>query len=126
MIGGADLILRGQTKAHDTDMLVRGIRSEWPDAMIQPVDKNDATPIRNFRFPVFGPTELIVYRDAASYQSWMDHGETADNQDAMILIIVTGDAVTLVVDRPQSDLAALAWDLLNGLRSNRIVLQQAA
>jgi len=126
MIGGADLILRGQTKAHDTDMLVRGIRSEWPDAMIQPVDKNNATSIRNLRFPVLGPTELIVYRDAASYQSWMDRGATADNQDAMILIIVTGDAVTLVVDRPQSDLAALAWDLLNALRSNRIVLPQAA
>lgn len=126
MIGGADLILRGRTKPHDTDMLVRGIRSEWPDAMIQPVDRNDATSIRSLRFPVLGPTELIVYRDAASYQSWMEHGATAENQEAMILIIVTGDAVTLVVDRPQSDLAALAWDLLSALRSNRIILPQAA
>jgi hypothetical protein len=125
MIGGADLVLHGRTKAHDTDILVRGIRSEWPNAMIQRVDEADATPIRNFRLPIFGPAELIVYRDRASYQSWKDHGATADNQDAMILLIVSDDAVTLVVDQPSSALAELAWDLLGALRPNRIVLQAA-
>jgi hypothetical protein len=126
MIGGADLVLHGRTKAHDTDILVRGIRSEWPRALIQRADDVDATPIRSFRLPVFGPAELIVYRDPASYQSWRDHGATADNQDGMILVIVSDDAVTLVVDQPRSALAGFAWDLLGALRPNRIVLLQAA
>lgn len=125
MIGGADLVLHGRTMPHDTDILVRGIRSEWPDAMIQRVDEADATPIRRFRLPVLGPAELIVYRDRASYQSWREHGATADNQDAMILLIISDDAVTLVVDQPRSALAGLAWDLLGALRPNRIVLQAA-
>lgn len=125
MIGGADLVLHGRTKAHDTDILVRSIRSEWPDAMAQRADEADAVPIRNFHFPVLGPTELIVYRDRASYQSWRDHGATADNQDAMLLIIVSDDAVTVVVDHPRSALAELAWDLLGSLRPNRIVLKAA-
>lgn len=125
MIGGADIVLHGRTKAHDTDILVRGIRSEWPDAMIQRADEVDAAPIRSFPFPVFGPAELIVYRDRASYQSWKNHGASADNQDAMIHLLVSDDAVTLVVDRPGSALAELAWDLLIALRPNRIVLQAA-
>jgi hypothetical protein len=126
MIGGADLILHGRTKAHDTDILVRGIRSEWPGAMIQHADEVEASPICSFRLPVFGPTELIVYRDPDSYQSWKDHGATTNNQDAMILMIVSDDTVTLVVDHPRSALADIAWDLLDSLRPNRIVLQKAA
>jgi hypothetical protein len=125
MIGGADIVLHGQTKAHDTDLLVRGIRSEWPRAVIQRADEDDGIPIRDFRFPVIGPTELIVYRDDASYQSWRSKGATADNQDAMIHLIVVDDSVTLVVDRPDSALAALARELLGALRPNRIVLQAA-
>ncbi len=126
MIGGADLVLRGRTRAHDTDILVRGIRSEWPDAMIQHADEGDAAPIRSFRLPVSGPAELIVYRDRSSYQSWRDHGATMDNQDAMLHVIVSDDSVTLVVDRPASALAKVACDLLDALRANRIVLLQAA
>lgn len=122
MIGGADLILHGKTTAHDTDVLVRGLRSEWPDAMIQHADEVDATPLRGFHFPLLGPAELFVYRDLESYQSWKEHGATPDNQDAMIFIIVSDDCVTLVVDQPGSTLAALARDLLGALRPNRIVL----
>jgi hypothetical protein len=125
MIGGADLVLHGQTKVHDTDLLVRGIRVEWPKAVIQHVDEENGIPIREFRFPVIGPAELIVYRDDASYKSWMFKGAAADNQDAMIHLIVVDDSVTLVVDRPDSALADMARELLVALRPNRIVLQAA-
>ena len=125
MIGGADIVLHGQTKAHDADLLVRGIRSEWPRAVIQHADKDDGIPIRAFRFPIIGPTELLVYRDDASYQSWRSKGATADNQDAMIHLIVSDDNVTLVVDRTDSALADIARDLLEALRPNRIILQAA-
>lgn len=125
MIGGADIVLHGQTKAHDADLLVRGIRSEWPRAVIQRADEENGTPIRALRFPILGPTELIVYRDDASYQSWRSEGATADNQDAMIHIIVDDDSVTLVVDRIDSALADIARDLLEALRPNRIILRAA-
>ncbi|WP_437610718.1 hypothetical protein WMF20_03660 [Sorangium sp. So ce834] len=125
MIGGADIVLYGQTKAHDTDLLVRAIRTEWPNAVIQHADKENGVPIREFHFPVIGPAELIVYRDNASYQSWTSKGAAADNQDAMIHLIVADDNVTLVVDRPDSALADMARELLVSLRPNRIVLQAA-
>lgn len=125
MIGGADIVLQGPTKDHDTDLLVRGIRSEWSNAMIQRADGDKAISIRDFHFPATGPAELIVYRDRASYQSWSSEGATATNQDAMIHLIVSGDSVTLVVDRSDSALARLARELLDSLRTNRIVLQAA-
>ncbi|MGK3967046.1 hypothetical protein WMF38_23095 [Sorangium sp. So ce118] len=125
MIGGADIVLYGQTKAHDTDLLVRGIRTEWPDAIIQHADDENGVPIREFRFPVIGPVELIVYRDNASYQSWMSKGAAVDNQDTMIHLIVADDSVTLVVDRSDSALADTARELLVALRPNRIILQAA-
>lgn len=120
MIGGADMILQGATKSQDADLLVRGIRSEWPHAMIQGVDEDEALPIRTFPLPVVGPTELIVYRDGASYQSWKLDGATADNQDAMIHLIVATDSVTLVVDAHDSALAVLARELLESVQRNRI------
>lgn len=123
MIGGADIVLHGQTKAHDTDLLVRSIRREWPSAVIQRADEDEAIPIRNFRFPIIGSAELIVYRDSGSHQSWTSNGATADNQDTMIHLIVSDDSVTFVVDRPDSVLADLARELLESLRLNRIVLQ---
>ncbi len=126
MIGGADIVLHGPTRAHDTDLLVRGIRGEWPSAMIQYADEDDAASIRDFHFPVIGPAELMVYRDLASYQSWQAKGATAENQDSMIHLIVSDNSVTLVVDRPNSALASLARELLDSLRPNRIVLRRAA
>ena len=125
MIGGADIILTGRTKPQDADLLVRGIRSEWPNALIQGVDEPRATSILDFHFPVVGAVELIVYRDISSYLSWDAHGATEDNQDAMIHMIVTADSVTLVVDHEGSALAGLARELLGSLRPNRIVLQNA-
>jgi hypothetical protein len=124
MLGGADIVLYGQTKAHDTDLLVRGIRTEWPNAVIQHAGKEIGTPIREFRFPVVGPAELLVYRDNASYESWRSKGAAADNQDAMTHLIVADDSVTLVVDRPDSALADMARELLAALRPNRIILQE--
>lgn len=125
MIGGADVVLYGQTKTHDTDLLVRGIRSQWPGGVIQRADEDKVVSMRDFHFPVNGPAELIVYRDRASYQSWSSEGATAVNQDAMIHLIVSDDSVTLVVDRPDSALAGLARELLDSVRLNRIVLQAA-
>lgn len=125
MIGGADIILGGQTRAHDADFLVRGIRSEWPNALIQRVDEHDAVPARQFRLPLVGLVELFLYRDTASYLSWGTYGATADNQAAMIHMIVSDDSVTLVVDHENSALADLARELLGSLRPNRIVLRAA-
>ena len=123
MIGGTDIVLHGRTKSHDTDLLVRGIRSEWPSAVIQRANEDEAVPIRDFHFPIIGSAELIVYRDRASHQSWASNGATANNQDTMIHLIVSDDSVTLVVDRPDSALANLARQLLESLRPNRIILQ---
>ena len=85
-----------------------------------------AVRIRNFHFPIVGQAELIVYRDNTSFESWQSEGATADNQEAMIHVVVSGDSVTLVVDRVDSPLAELARELLESLRPNRIVLRTAA
>ncbi|XXY18783.1 hypothetical protein WME88_03915 [Sorangium sp. So ce216] len=105
--------------------MVRGIRTEWPNAVIQHAENENGILIRELRFPVVGPAEMIIYRDSASYQSWMSKGAATDNQDTMIHLIVADDSVTLVVDRPDSALADMARELLVSLRPNRIVLHRS-
>lgn len=126
MIGGFDLVLEGPTHADDVDFAIRGIRSWWPNALVQSIEERDAHPVRTLRFPVRTATELLVYRDSESLASWTAEGATDSNQDAMIQLVVSASSLTVVVDRPNSELASITMDLLDALRRNRIVLPKAA
>jgi hypothetical protein len=97
MIGGSDIVIEGATRADDADFIVRGLRSLWSNALIQPVTDLGAVPIRAFKFPIVAPVELLIYRDAESYASWQTDGATDSNQDAMVHVIVSRRSVTIVV-----------------------------
>ena len=122
MIGGTDIVLLGPTMPQDADLILRTVRMEWPHALIQAVDSSEAIPFRDVRFPVTGPVELIIYRDAASLEAWRSRGATPENQDAMMHLIITAECATIVVDREDSALASLAREMLESLSRNRVLL----
>jgi hypothetical protein len=80
-------------------------------------------PFSQVRFPVVGPGEFIVYRDAESFDSWQLLGSTEENQSTMIHVIIAPERATIVVDRKDSPLAALAREMLESLSRNRITLR---
>lgn len=125
MIGGADIVLFGQTMPQDADLILRSIRTEWPSAMVQEADSSAAVPFSQIRFPIVGPHEFIVYRDIDSFQSWQASGATPDNQDAMLHIIITRESITIVADRSDSALASLAREILASVSRNRITFNAA-
>lgn len=125
MIGGEDIILFGQTMPQDADLILRVMRSHWPDARVQAVDSAEALPFSKIHFPIAGPAEFIVYRDGESFEQWRVHGATLENRDTMVHIIVAHDSATIVVDNEESALASLAREMLESLPRNRITLAAA-
>ena len=121
MIGGADIVLNGRPMPQDADLILRTMRTEWPDARIQMADSSEAVPFRSVRFPIAVPVELIIYRDATSFEAWHASGATPENQDAMMHLIITADSATIVVDREDSALASLAREILESVSRNRRV-----
>jgi len=115
MIGGTDIVFHGPTTSEDVDLILRTLLVKWPDARIQAADSLDATSLRDFRLLAPVPVELIVYRDAASLDSWRASGATSENQGAMMHLIANADGTTIVVDRADSPLAWLARDILQPL-----------
>jgi hypothetical protein len=125
MIGGADIVLFAPTMPQDADLILRSLRTEWPNARVQAVDSAEAVPFRQVHFPIVGPAEFIVYRDKESFDSWQLLGATAENQSTMIHVIIAPESATIVVDRPDSPLASLAREMLESLSRNRITLAAA-
>jgi hypothetical protein len=126
MIGGADMVLSGRTTSREADLILRALRTEWPDGMVQRADEADAKPLRELRFPIVERGEFIVYRDRENSTAWREKGATPENADAMIHFIVADDCVTVVIDRADSPLARLAKDILSSLANNRASLARAA
>lgn len=120
------MVLEGPTSSDDADFLVRGIRSLWRSALIQPATAYATVPIHAFNYPVTTPVELLIYRDAASLASWQADGATDDNQDSMVHVIVSDRSITLVVDRHDSSLADAVRGILDALRRNRLQSRRAA
>jgi hypothetical protein len=120
MIGGTDIVVKGATP-QDADLILWTMRTEWPNGLVQAGDSLEAVPFREVRLPISGPTALIIYRDAASFQAWRLSGATPENQDAMMHVIVAADSVTIVVDREDSPLASLAREMLESVTMNRLL-----
>ena len=119
MIGGTDLVING-TVPQDADLILWTMRNEWPNGLVQAGESLEALPFRRIRFPIKGPVELIIYRDAVAFDSWRMNGATLENQGAMIHLLVGPDSITIVVDREDPPLASLAREMLESLTRNRL------
>ena len=118
MIGGTDPVING-TMPQDADLILWTMRNEWPDGLVQAGDSPEALPFRSIRFPIKGPVEFIIYRDAAAFDSWRVGGAKRENQETMMHLLVGPDSITMVVDRENSPLASLAHEVLESLTKNR-------
>ncbi len=120
MIGGTDLIASGTTP-QDADLILWTMRTQWPDGLVQAGDSTEALPFRSIRFPIKGPIEFMIYRDAAAFDSWRVNGATPQNQEAMMHLLVGPASITIVVDREDSPLASLAREMLESLAKDRLL-----
>lgn len=125
MIGGEDIVFEGIVKLDAADFLVRGIRAQWPNAIIQYSNEREAVPLSKFDFPVLRTIDVIIYQDESSYESWIKYGGIDENQDSMIQLIVDANFITFVVDKINSSLANLANDLIGALLHNHIISNAA-
>jgi hypothetical protein len=126
MIGGADLVLDGRSSLRDADLILRTMRMEWPHALIQRVDSEDAKSFSELSFPIVGLDEFLIYRDAECFNAWQKYGATQEFQSGMMHVIISADCLTIVVDAVGSPLAELANEILQGVAINRVALASAA
>jgi hypothetical protein len=105
----------------DADLVLWTMRNEWPNGLVQAGDSTEALPFPSIRFPIKGPVELIIYRDAAAFESWRLDGATPENQNTMMHLLVGPDSLTIVVDREDSPLASLAREMIELLTRDRLL-----
>lgn len=99
MIGGEDIVIEtfDQPTPAVLDLVVRSIRRRWPGAVVQ--DGTSGTRFPSYISLPFGQvSELFVYRDELSFETWTRTGSDAENENAMIHLIAEDGALTLVVD----------------------------
>lgn len=99
MIGGTDIVIStpGKPGSAALDLIVRCILRRWPDAVVQ--NGMDGKRYSFYGAVPFGAvSELLVYRDGRSFDSWLKLGADATNVNAMVHLIADDDRLTLVVD----------------------------
>jgi hypothetical protein len=98
MIGGIDVQIPTRCGPPlSTEVAVRAIRQQWPDAEYE----HGATGERYSEFALipFGEIEeIFVYRDRLSADSWDKEGAIPDLSNTMIHIVAEADLITVVVD----------------------------
>jgi hypothetical protein len=98
MIGGIDVQIPTRCGPPlSTEVAVRAIRQQWPDAEYE----NGATGERYSRFHLipFGEIEeLFIYRDRLSADRWDTEGAIPDLRNTMIHIVAEVDLISVVVD----------------------------
>ncbi len=127
MIGGDDLFLEGQPGIDDIDFIVRFFRHAWPTAIFEGAPDYEAIPIDSPKlFPVKWRSELFLYRDQESYDSWKRDGLTTDNGSAVVYVIVEEELMSFVVDDRSSPSGRLVLELIEALQQNRRLIRRAA
>ncbi len=99
MIGGTDIIFPTRAGANAMDFALREIRQEWPDSAFEDAltgeifDDYESVPLGSL-------SELLVYQDQNIAREWDRRGCEPDLANTMIHLILSNDALTIVVDDP--------------------------
>jgi hypothetical protein len=115
VIGGVDRqfpMTRSLPEALDS--AAHAILRRWRTAVIESGDGAVFTTLSEV--PLSTVTELFVYRDEASRLDWDANGATPENATAMIHLLVSHAALTLVVGNPRERVAAGVLAELEELR----------
>ena len=121
MIGGADIVLAGRTHSDDLAFLLRCIRQVWPQAVYHGLSTNDAEELATQSAELPQDLEVFVYANRIAFESWEQDDATESNASKMLQILISSHSLTLVVDRADSELGLLADDLINALKTERLL-----
>jgi hypothetical protein len=120
VIGGTDFVLPGKPIRDEAFFVLRALRAEWPQLVVQEADQSVTEPVGSPNLWKRALREFFVYRSAADHASWQQQGATAENGDTMMHVLLTKDGITLVADStPSSSTARVAAELLVALRAQR-------
>jgi hypothetical protein len=110
MIGGEDIIIHtGDLGARSLDWIVRCILRRWSNAIIQDGENSDL--YGAYQDVPFGKvSELFIYRDQLSFDSWSQFGANIDAANAMVHLIAQENVLTLVMDDPSDPVMASIID----------------
>jgi hypothetical protein len=120
MIGGDDLFLHGQPSLpDDIDFVLRWLREEWPDAMVEIPTSGSVVFVRDFSVVTTAlGNEIFVYANEDAWKSWQNEGLTDDNASTLIWITVEEDGFAFVMDDRDSPSGRLVQDLMSMLQRN--------
>ncbi len=127
MIGGYDIFESEPISPEDVDVLLRCIRSEWPNGVLEVADGSTTMSIREgLKKRWAAPCEFFLYESAKSYDTWTRDGFTEEHSSSMLSVTVEPDGIAFVVgakDSPSHQMVAQATD---AIRNNKRTLPQAA
>lgn len=102
MIGGHDIVVEvpGGVGPAVLDFVVRCVLRRWPHGIVQ--DATTGTRYPSYRAIPFGHlSDVFVYRDEGSYETWRKVGADPGNVNGMVHLIARAGRLTLVVDDPK-------------------------
>ncbi len=126
MIGGVDIPLSGSVLACDMDILLRGARAAWPNAVVENGVGTVVAPIDaalRIRWSI--PFEAFIYEDRAAYRSWTECGLTHENAHQMVSISVESDCISFVVSDLAAPSASIVDGMVEGVERNRWLARAA-
>lgn len=120
MIGGVDFPLSGPVVADDMDVLLRGARAEWPEAVVEDGAGNFVVVIDaalRMRWSI--PSEAFIYENRAAYESWTACGLTHQNAHQMVSVSLESDCISFVVSDLAAPSASIVAGMVEGVEKNR-------
>jgi hypothetical protein len=115
MIGGSDVVFSKRTEPLDRIVIAQTLWKRWPGLVVQDGAAEDAIGFAEALGIIASSDEFFVYRDAASFKSWSEHGAQPEHEDQMVHIIVAPDEVTFVVAGPGSETDRMAQEAIRAL-----------
>lgn len=92
-ISGADTVIPGTPSPNEDLFIVRWLRAEWPDFVL---DDSSATE----RYEFEGLREFFVYQTRVDLEAWKDSGFTEETEDTMIHFVIGEKSTTIVSAGP--------------------------
>lgn len=95
MIGGIDIVYPSRLSAEMLGCMYQHIRNIWPSSVFQAADA-EAAPVPMTEAP-FSVGDFFVYKNMATWESWVQDGQTPANDDLMLYVLQRESKTTFVV-----------------------------
>jgi hypothetical protein len=130
-IGGTDIVLDAPPGVPVAAILLRLLKSFWPEAVFQDQNEQKWYPLDHPRVTALGgqSTDFLIFRDEAAARSWDRFGLTRKNANHMLNFIIGNSQedstkpiqFTLVCNERTPELNQLINDIVSGVRAKGMV-----